>query len=102
MQWQNWDVRSYPTPSRVISLPFCCPAALNVAWAWHDSVADYVRASLMWLEKRGQANLAALVSTSPARLGKSAALPWVQPANPRCLSTSVPVLFATCRRRNTA
>jgi len=47
--------------------PLSCPAApsyaaLNLAWSWHEIVADYVRPTLMWLEARGQANLAGLVS----------------------------------------
>lgn len=38
------------------------PAALNVAWSWHEIVSDYVRPTLMWMEAKGKANLAALVS----------------------------------------
>lgn len=57
-------------PAFAPNLP--CLTALNVAWAWHEIVADYVRPTLMWLEKRGQDNLAALVSS----LGYAVPLGW--------------------------
>ena len=35
---------------------------MNLAWAWHEIVSDYVRATLAWLETKGKANLAKLVA----------------------------------------
>ena len=32
-----------------------------MAWSWHEIVADFVRPTLMWLEKKGRANLQSLV-----------------------------------------
>ncbi|KAL4422147.1 hypothetical protein ABPG77_006836 [Micractinium sp. CCAP 211/92] len=34
---------------------------LNLAWSWHEIVSDYVRPTLVWLEKKGKADLDALV-----------------------------------------
>ena len=34
---------------------------LNLAWSWHEIVSDCVRPTLMWLEAKGKADLAALV-----------------------------------------
>ncbi len=39
----------------------CCAAELNLAWSWHEIVSDYVRPTLVWLEKKGKADLDALV-----------------------------------------
>ena len=36
-------------------------AELNMAWSWHEIVADYVRPTLVWMEAGGRANLSALV-----------------------------------------
>jgi len=35
--------------------------SLNLAWAWHEIISDFVRPTLEWLEKRGKADLDALV-----------------------------------------
>ena len=53
--------RACPPPAYPARPPTHNPAELNLAYSQHEIVSDYVRPTLMWLEAKGRANLAALV-----------------------------------------
>ncbi|KAL4437067.1 hypothetical protein ABPG75_004206 [Micractinium tetrahymenae] len=63
--------------SRTMSLAYrtsLIQQALNVAWARHDAVADYLTVCLRWLEQRGEADLSELLDKYTVPNGNLTAL----------------------------